>query len=713
MIGRVIGEFRILRQIGKGGMGTVFEAHQASLDRIVALKVLGHTAALPQSAVLRFRREAQAAARLHHAHIVPIYAQGEAEGLHYYAMELVRGTTVYQIICDARGGQGRTPAVGGSPAIGAPLDPAETVLLGPAPQAAATGAERDFDEIARYVAQAADALEYAHSNNVIHRDIKPHNLMIGQEGKLRVSDFGLARILEQPGLTITGEFLGSPLYMSPEQISPGMAVVDHRSDIYSLGATLYEWLTLVPPFPGDTREQVIARVITADPAPPRSHDPRLPVDLDTICLKALDKDPRRRYARAADMRDDLLRYLERRTIRARRAGPLARVRRLVLRHRVASMAALAALIAVSLGAAYWNQRTISRDHKAVARVQTEKIAKAEQKNVELEDQLKALVGTLTPKVWTLLADSIGSSGDEEGREARRELAGRFAPAYLGDLLAAERRRLQRQRPDVKPGSGLEYYVAALGALAEENSAAAMTLLDRSLEQDPAQFHARRLRAILNCAQQQFDRMLSDAESLVAMRSDESAGFLLRGAALLFHAQPVSANKDLEWARELGDSSAWLDVLMGISRTQVRDFTRAMTDFALAIESDPTLVPALLGRGMCHYELHDYDAAIADATQVIEAEPDNAAAHVLRGQSYDQLEKYDESLADYARASTLKPGSLSIVARIAFAQANRQRKEQARPSSRRREVREPFPAERPRPGDDGERFIRSLRERPQS
>ena len=141
-----------------------------------------------------------------------------------------------------------------------------------------------FDTVARMIAEVADGLDYAHKNGVIHRDMKPSNLMLAPDGRVSINDFGLARMLEQPGMTMTGEFMGSPLYMSPEQMMAGRMPLDHRTDIYSLGATLYELLTLQPPFPGETRERIIAQIMTKEPVSLRKVNKRVPLDLETICL---------------------------------------------------------------------------------------------------------------------------------------------------------------------------------------------------------------------------------------------------------------------------------------------------------------------------------------------------------------------------------------------------------------------------------------------
>ena len=261
-----LGDFQLVREIGRGGMGVVYEARQCSLKRHVALKVLSSGLGMTAKAVMRFRREAEAAAKLHHTNIVPIYATGEEEAVHYYSMELIDGPSLDQIIRKLRGDEDRNfsgdtdlssqklPAwVNDKIPCERPSDcvsdeQANFAASRFSSSAAATGAKY-FDTLAAMIADVADALDHAHDHGIIHRDVKPSNLLLSSDGRLSVNDFGLARVLEQPGMTMSGEFVGSPLYMSPEQISAGRTQLDHRTDIYSLGVTLYELLTLQPPFP--------------------------------------------------------------------------------------------------------------------------------------------------------------------------------------------------------------------------------------------------------------------------------------------------------------------------------------------------------------------------------------------------------------------------------------------------------------------------------
>jgi serine/threonine protein kinase len=348
-----LGDFEIVREVGRGGMGIVYEARQISLNRKVALKVLSAGLGLTDKAVQRFRREAEAAARLHHTNIVPVYATGEDQAIHYCAMELIEGPSLDHVIRQLKKGDAPLP---GTPTAApssaecvpsAPTGPYIPVAPGTSSSGSSTSTASGndhFDRIARMIAEVADGLEYAHRQGVIHRDIKPSNLLLSPEGRLSINDFGLARVLEQPGMTLTGEFVGTPMYMSPEQITAGRAPLDHRTDIYSLGATLYELLTLQPPFAAERRDQVIAQIMHKEPRPPRQVNRRVPVDLETICLKALEKDPDRRYQTGKEMAEDLRRYVNRFAISARRSGPLTRAKKWAKRNPALAVAGLLVLV---------------------------------------------------------------------------------------------------------------------------------------------------------------------------------------------------------------------------------------------------------------------------------------------------------------------------------------------------------------------------------
>jgi serine/threonine protein kinase len=389
-VGKRLGEFEVVRELGRGGMGVVYEAVQTSLGRRVALKVLGPGLGLTPRAVDRFRREAAAAARLHHTNVVPVYATGEEDGVHFYAMELIDGSSLDQVIRQLRGGPdaNRTELPAGLAATGpyVPPDPTPT----PSGSGSGTGSSADrFDRAAAMIAEVADALHHAHQQGVTHRDVKPSNLLLSSDGRLSLTDFGLARVLEQPGVTATGEFVGTPAYMSPEQVTAGRIPVDHRTDIYSLGATLYELLTLRPPFSADGRDKLLALVVQKDPVPPRSVDPKIPRDLETICLKCLEKDPDRRYPSANELADDLRRYLNRFAILARRAGPLGKLRKWVKRNpALATAAVVAALGLGAAGAFAWRASESEKQRLADDRRRDEEM-RAERREVALDRAVTA------------------------------------------------------------------------------------------------------------------------------------------------------------------------------------------------------------------------------------------------------------------------------------------------------------------------------------
>lgn len=361
---RRLGDFELVREVGHGGMGVVYEARQVSLNRTVALKVLSGGLGLTAKAVQRFRREAEAAAKLHHTNIVPVYATGEHDGTHFYAMELIDGPSLAVVIRQNRGS-----AAEANTELPADLG-ATTPHISSEPTPLSTSSATDsssshyFDRAAAMIADVADALHYAHQNNVTHRDIKPSNLLVSSDGRLSVTDFGLARMLEQPGMTITGEFMGTPAYMSPEQIAAGRVPLDHRTDIYSLGATLYELLTLRPPFQADGRDKLLAMVTQKEPASPRSVNAKVPRDLETICMKCLEKDPDRRYQNAKGLAEDLRRYVNRFAILAKRAGPVSRLKKWVARNPAIVGGAVAVLLALAVAGFFaWQAKQESDQRK--------------------------------------------------------------------------------------------------------------------------------------------------------------------------------------------------------------------------------------------------------------------------------------------------------------------------------------------------------------
>ncbi len=361
-------DYRILREVGRGGMGVVYEAEQESLGRHVALKVLPSSALLNPTYLERFRREAKAAARLHHTNIVPVFGVGEAGGVHFYAMQFIRGEGLDKVLADVRRlrlqpGQVAPATADGERSLAhsllsgqfqAPVPESATEPVEqPAPSSpsglSVSGPEADYYRgVARIGLQMADALAYAHRQGILHRDIKPSNLLLDAQGTVWVTDFGLAKAEGADELTQTGDIVGTVRFMAPERFE-GKSLP--QSDVYSLGVTLYELLTLRPAFDHANKAKLIDRVLHEPPAPPRRHDPRIPRDLETVVLKCLAKHPPERYASADALAEDLRRFLADRPVRARRAGRAERLWRWCRRNPAVAGLTVALLVALVLGLA--------------------------------------------------------------------------------------------------------------------------------------------------------------------------------------------------------------------------------------------------------------------------------------------------------------------------------------------------------------------------
>jgi serine/threonine protein kinase/tetratricopeptide (TPR) repeat protein len=395
-----LGDFRLLGEVGRGGMGVVYEAEQVSLGRRVALKVLPCAAALDGRQLQRFKNEAQAAALLQHPNIVPVIAVGCEQGTHFFAMQFIDGASLASLIHDLRGLPGANEhtlpaglADGSDPTLDLGLTPPEA----PAPAASTfwetlacdgppAQSRSYFQAAARLGLQAAEALEHAHQQGVIHRDVKPANLLVDGRGNLWVTDFGLARLQHDAGLTASGDLVGTVRYMSPEQAQPRGTPVDHRTDVYALGATLYELLTLQPAFPGDDRRELLRRILLEEPRRPRRANTAVPSDLEAIILKAMEKAPADRYGSAQELAEDLRRFLADEPVRARRPATWRSLVKWSRRH--AGVVATAVVAVVVIMAFGFTQMSIS--NKKLRDTNTELGEKERQLRAQGEELEKAL-----------------------------------------------------------------------------------------------------------------------------------------------------------------------------------------------------------------------------------------------------------------------------------------------------------------------------------
>lgn len=408
-----IGDFQIIRLIGQGGMGIVYEALQVSLQRHVALKVISPAISNSPKQLARFKREAATAARLHHTNIVPVFGSGEEDGVHYYAMQLIEGIPLHEAVRSIRqsksfafesaastffsdSAQRTSKSAQSTKELSAAKAGSTAGLKGSLTVAGRSNVDAElqaqgnvssdrqkteyWNKVCEFIADIADALQYAHEQGVFHRDIKPSNLLMDQHGIVWVTDFGLAKFDDHDGITKTGDIVGTLRYMAPEQFSGDG---DSRSDICSLGLTLYELLVLQPAY-SETRSAPLMKLKT-EQAPPRPSkiDPALPKDLDTIVLKASAVEPKDRYQTAGALRDDLIRFIDGRPITARRVSLAEQVWRWSKRNpMVASLASLSIvlLVAVAIVAVIGNQMTMAALKEKEIEYQRAEASKTEAEN---------------------------------------------------------------------------------------------------------------------------------------------------------------------------------------------------------------------------------------------------------------------------------------------------------------------------------------------
>src|SRR5256714_5795458 len=289
-----LGDYELLEEVGRGAQGVVFRARQKSLNRTVALKVISLGQWASKAHLKRFRREAEAAASLDHPGIVPIYEVGERDGSCYFSMQFIEGGQLDEVVR-------RTPI--------------------------------SIRQAAELIAKVARTVHYAHEHGILHRDIKPGNILLDKNGEPHLTDFGLARLLDtQSSVTRTIDVLGTPSYMAPEQAAGETTKLSKATDVYGLGAVLYQLLTGQPPFAGGTTYETIRLLRDTEPRPPRSLKPKIDRELSTICLKCLEKDPQCRYASALALAEDLEHWLKHESIKARRTGVFTRGRKWVRRN---------------------------------------------------------------------------------------------------------------------------------------------------------------------------------------------------------------------------------------------------------------------------------------------------------------------------------------------------------------------------------------------
>ena len=624
------GDYELLEQIGRGGQGVVFRARQKSLNRTVALKIIGLGQWATKAHLKRFRLEAEAAARLEHPGIVPIHEVGERDGSCYFSMKFVEGGQLDEV------------------ARREPMPIRRAVEL---------------------IAKVARTVHYAHEHGILHRDIKPGNILLDAKGEPHLTDFGLARLVEsESSVTQTLDVLGTPSYMAPEQAVGNNAAVSSATDVYGLGAVLYQLLTGQPPFAGGTTYETIKLLLDTEPRQPRLLNPKIDRDLSTICLKCLEKDPKRRYSSALALAEDLERWLKHEPIQARRTGVFTRGRKWVRRNpaRALLTASLVALAAAS-GWIVWKSELIRQpvttspppeksiavlpfenfsdnkensyfaagiqddvltslaqihDLKVISRTSVMAYQKRGGRNMREISQALGVANVLEGSVrrtgnrvlvnvqlidarndrhiWAerydrAVADSIGLQG---------ELATQIAAALKATLAPEEKARL-----DARPTANSEAYVLYLTALGREGA------VNSSTEDAIA------------------------AEQLYMQATALDPGFALA------YAQASLLNSEISTA-------------MTSDHRARKAKARAQAEEALRLS--PTLGEAHMALGLCLYlGEKKYDAALKEFEVAAATSPNNAEIYIYVAGIYRRQGRWRESVASFERALSLDPRNRHI------------------------------------------------------
>lgn len=682
-IPREIGEFRILREVGRGGMGIVYEAEQPSMRRRVALKVLIPSIVASPKAVERFRREARAAGSLKHTNIVAVYQLGQEGGVWFSAMEFVEGRPLSEVIDDLR----KTRKETGKPNTSRTLTGSRS------------GSHAYYVRLAQMFASVAEGLEVAHDHGVIHRDIKPSNLLLDPEGELRIVDFGLARLEDAASMTVTGDVVGTPSYMSPEQIV-GLRDLDARTDVYSLGATLYEALTLRPPFVGPNLPALIGRITKEDPTAPRSLDRGLPRDLETIVLKALEKDPAARFSSAGELAAELRRFAQGESIRARRIGPAGRAWRLVKRHRIRSGLVAAILVAAVLGGMAWRSARIeSAERRRLAYDTLCRAAdlsatrewgshEARLADVQVESRAFRLYSQAIehdPSRWrawlgrAMVRTTDVARGLKDVTEARSRglpertahlaRASLFSQGYLGARHPVETARELGLGLDSPVATELDDYLEGQALYGLREWGAAERALSRGLKRKgntgPFRFLALFRRALTRERLRDWGGALQDLGAAQQLVGDDSLDTRMRLASYWWRLdQNERAQKEFEavladaQATAIGERPWWGIVIATLQSDELDWVDRASK---AALDAHPKSLLLRNSRFEVLFKrLGDIPAALAVVSAVPAGTPADSVMHNNRGLALSRLGRHAEALAEHDAALAKRPNEARIL-----------------------------------------------------
>jgi serine/threonine protein kinase/tetratricopeptide (TPR) repeat protein len=619
-----LGDYELLEEVGRGGQGVVFRARQKSLNRTVALKVISLGQWASKAHLKRFRREAEAAASLDHPSIVPIYEVGEREGSCYFSMKFIEGGQLDEVVRHA------------------PMS---------------------IRHAAELIAKVARTVHYAHEHGILHRDIKPGNILLDAKGEPHLTDFGLARLVEtESTVTRTLEVLGTPSYMAPEQAAANNAELTSATDVYGLGAVLYQLLTGHPPFAGGTTYETIKLLLDTDPRQPRVLNPKIDRELSTICLKCLDKDPQRRYSSALALAEDLERWLKHEPIRARRTGIFMRGKKWVRRN--PTIAALVVALAAAIGAMIWKSEFVHHPPTTGIAVLPFENLSDDKENAFFADGMHDELLSNLAKVADLKVISRTSVMQYKSgvRRSLKKIAQQLAVSHVveGNVRRTGNRiRVSVQLIDARTDTHLwaEHY-----------------------ERDVADVFAIQTEVAQQIANQLQAKLSATEQAAIAERPTAD----LAAYALYTKAKEMDvwgnwegAEKSLNQKVELLEKATQRDpnfalAYCALAKTQVDyyDVTEDAKRLELAKKAAEAALRLRPDLGEAHLELaryyffaFDYDRVREELTIVHRKLPNNAEALVIEGRIRRHENRWEASLATLQKASELDPRNSKIAYRL--------------------------------------------------
>ena len=726
-LNELLTEYEVIEEIGRGGMGIVFRARHLRLDRTVALKVLpALLGAVRKDAIARFEREAQLAARLRHTNIIPVFDSGQVDGTLYYTMPLIEGRSLRDLLREINetgaidvvlGSEPPTEAVSREPSADSSkpfavshrqredaLPSPHSAFRNPKSQIEMTriGSSHQSDrayfrQVAKWISEVAEGLDYAHGLGVIHRDIKPSNLLLAADGRMMISDFGLAKAAGDESMTSPRSLLGTARYMSPEQVNQHGGEIDYRTDVYALGATFYELLAFRPMFAGADDREVLDHVLNKEPTAPHRYVQQVPRELETICLKAVEKDAFRRYATAKALRDDLERWLLDLPIHAKRASLPVQAAKFVRRRKLpVALATTSVILLLVTGIVYAAYSTTER---AASMAQANAASRGLQ--LLIEDAEKELEEGHLAEALDKAEDGLEQAPDslellrlrarifehmghkEKSLQAFEEILERhpddWQTHYSMAMALTDRRRqgvpgntrtgddvLSRMTQEeweqkftyhreqverLKPDSAEAY---CLLARQQTDPHRAIELLNEALERCPTLGEALLARSIRLGQVGDYTAMLLDAERAISMRYGWAVTHSQRGRALLELGRYEEAERAYGEAikRNPQSANAWHN--RGLAKYKLGRHKEALADATKAVGLAPNFAWAYAGRARAHAGLGQLDLALADIARSIELEPDDIEIYLDRGKMYFESGRVEEALADMTRVIQLKP-----------------------------------------------------------